>query len=79
MLFHELYTKNGVNPALVLNLVGELATHVQLMLVEGETLDVQYAKRDVVALSRKPCGGDACARRPACSTSSRAGRRERLD
>ena len=51
MLFHELYTKNGVNPALVLNLVGELATHVQLMLVEGETLDVQYAKRDVVALS----------------------------
>ncbi len=51
MLFHELYKKYHVNPALVLNLVGELATHVQLMLVEGETLDVQYAKREVVALS----------------------------
>ncbi|MEP7285669.1 MAG: polyprenyl synthetase family protein [Chloroflexota bacterium] len=51
MLFHELYTKYKVDPALVLNLVGELATHVQLMLVEGETLDVQYAKREVVALS----------------------------
>jgi geranylgeranyl diphosphate synthase type I len=51
MLFHELHTKYGIDPALVLNLVGELATHVQLMLVEGETLDVQYAKREVVALS----------------------------
>src|SRR5258708_9628629 len=51
MLIRELYTKYGVNPALVLNLVGELATNVQLMLVEGETLDVQYAKRAVVALS----------------------------
>src|SRR5258708_2896095 len=51
MLIRELYTKYGVNPALVLNLVGELATNVQLMLVEGETLDVQYAKREVVALS----------------------------
>jgi len=51
MLFHEMYKKYGINPALVLNLVGELATHVQLLLVEGETLDVQYAKRDVVALS----------------------------
>jgi geranylgeranyl diphosphate synthase, type I len=53
MMFHELYTRNGVNPALVLKLVGQLATHVQLMLVEGETLDVQYAKREVVALSEE--------------------------
>ncbi len=51
MLFHELSTRNGVNPALVLRLVGELATEVQLRLVEGETLDVQYAKREVVELS----------------------------
>jgi geranylgeranyl diphosphate synthase type I len=51
MLFHELHTKYQVDPALVLHLVGELATNVQLMLVEGETLDVQYAKRQVVALS----------------------------
>jgi geranylgeranyl diphosphate synthase type I len=53
MLFHELYTKYNVNPALVLNLVGKLATEVQLKLVEGETLDVQYAKREVVALSEQ--------------------------
>jgi geranylgeranyl diphosphate synthase, type I len=53
MMFHEMHTRYGVDPALVLNLVGELATHVQLMLVEGETLDVQYAKREVVALSEE--------------------------
>jgi geranylgeranyl diphosphate synthase type I len=41
----------GVNAALVLRLVGELATNVQLKLVEGELLDVQYAKREVRALS----------------------------
>ncbi|MBX3064128.1 MAG: polyprenyl synthetase family protein [Anaerolineae bacterium] len=51
MLFHELHTKHGIDPALVLKLVGELATNVQLTLVEGELLDVQYAKREVVALS----------------------------
>ncbi len=32
MLFHELYTKYGVDPRLVLSLVGELATRVQLRL-----------------------------------------------
>ncbi len=53
MLFHELYHANGVDAALVLNLVGELATRVQLMLVEGETLDIQYAKREIVALSEQ--------------------------
>lgn len=51
MLFRELHTKYGVNPALVLQLVGELATGVQLTLVEGELLDVQYAKREGVTLS----------------------------
>jgi len=51
MLFRELHTKSGVNAELVLNLVGELATHVQLLLVEGETLDVQYAKKDTGVLS----------------------------
>jgi len=51
MLLHELYTKFGVDPALVLALVGDLATRVQLMLVEGETLDVQFAHRDVASLS----------------------------
>lgn len=51
MLFHELYSKHGVDAALVLSLIAELATRVQLMLVEGETLDIQYAKREVMALS----------------------------
>ncbi len=51
MLFHELYHKFNVDPALVLNLVGELATRVQLMLVEGETLDIQYAKKEIVSLT----------------------------
>jgi geranylgeranyl diphosphate synthase type I len=51
MLFRELHTRHGLDPALVLRLVGELATDVQLTLVEGELLDVQYAKREVVALS----------------------------
>ena len=53
MLFHELHLRNGVDPALVLHLVSDLATNVQLRLVEGETLDVQYAKREVVALSEE--------------------------
>lgn len=51
MLFHELYTKYGVDPALVLNLVGKLATDVQLTLVEGEMLDVQYARQPQLTLS----------------------------
>jgi geranylgeranyl diphosphate synthase type I len=51
MLFHELHTRFGVDPALVLRLVGELATDVQLTLVEGETLDVQYARTRTPDLS----------------------------
>jgi geranylgeranyl diphosphate synthase type I len=51
MLFHELHTRYGADPALVLKLVGELATEVQLKLVEGETLDVQFTQREARALS----------------------------
>lgn len=51
MLFHELHTRYGVDPALVLRLVGELATEVQLTLVEGETLDVQYSRAQKLDLS----------------------------
>ncbi len=52
MLFHDMYARYGVDPALVLSLVGELATDVQLTLVEGETLDVQFAaRRDTIRLS----------------------------
>ncbi|MFQ3534440.1 MAG: polyprenyl synthetase family protein [Aggregatilineales bacterium] len=52
MLFHDMYTRYGIDPALVLSLVAELATEVQLTLVEGETLDVQFAaRRDTIHLS----------------------------
>lgn len=51
MLFHELHTRYGVDPALVLRLVGELAAGVQLALVEGETLDVQYSRAQKLELS----------------------------
>jgi len=43
-LLYELYTKHHVDPGLVIQLADELATHVQSLLVEGETLDVQYSK-----------------------------------
>lgn len=51
MLFNELHSKHGIDAALVLHLVSQLATDVQLQLVEGEILDVQYAKRTVQDLS----------------------------
>jgi geranylgeranyl diphosphate synthase, type I len=51
MLFHDLHTRYGLDPRLVLRLVGQLATDVQLTLVEGETLDVQFTKREALALS----------------------------
>ncbi|MCS6871921.1 MAG: polyprenyl synthetase family protein [Anaerolineae bacterium] len=52
MLFYDMYTRYGIDPALVLSLVAELATDVQLTLVEGETLDVQFAaRRDTIHLS----------------------------
>lgn len=48
MLFHDLWRRQGVAPELVLNLVEELATRVQLILVEGETLDIQFARRGLM-------------------------------
>ncbi|MHB8625253.1 MAG: polyprenyl synthetase family protein [Aggregatilineales bacterium] len=47
MLFHELHRRYGVDAELVLRLVEELATRVQLLLVEGETLDIQFARRGI--------------------------------
>ena len=49
-LLYELYTKHHVDPGLVIQLAFELATHVQALLVEGETLDVQYSKNLDTAL-----------------------------
>ncbi len=52
MLFYDMYTRYGIDAALVLSLIAELATDVQLTLVEGETLDVQFAaRRDTIHLS----------------------------
>lgn len=51
MLFHDLHTRYGLDAAVVLLLVRELAMDIQLMLVEGETLDVQFAARREAALT----------------------------
>jgi geranylgeranyl diphosphate synthase type I len=53
MCFHDLYRKHGIEPRLALELVGELATRVQLILVEGETLDIQYARRDLLEVNEE--------------------------
>jgi geranylgeranyl diphosphate synthase type I len=53
MLFHDLHTRYGIDAELVLRLVSELATDVQLTLVEGETLDVQFTHQEALALSEK--------------------------
>jgi geranylgeranyl diphosphate synthase type I len=51
MLFYDLYRQHGVDARLVLELIAELATRVQLILVEGETLDIQFAKRGLRELA----------------------------
>jgi len=51
LLFFDLFNKNNVNPALVLQLVTELATRVHTNLIEGETLDIQYSHYPVGKLS----------------------------
>lgn len=53
MLFHDLFFRHGVDPVLVMALVRELATDVQLLLVEGETLDVQYTRQEVLSLTEE--------------------------
>jgi geranylgeranyl diphosphate synthase type I len=45
-LLLELYTRQGVDPRIVIQLASELAIHVQNTLVEGEVLDVQYSRND---------------------------------
>lgn len=46
-LLNELYTKQGLDPALAIQLSQELLTYVESTLVEGETLDVQFCKDDI--------------------------------
>jgi len=43
-LLCELYTKEGVLPTLVLNLINHLQTYVMDVLAKGETLDIQYSR-----------------------------------
>jgi len=49
-LLCELYTKQNLNPALVLYLINNLKMKVQCTLVEGETLDIQYSKVPIESL-----------------------------
>jgi geranylgeranyl diphosphate synthase, type I len=53
LLFFDLFNKRGVDPALVLRLVTELATRVHTTLIEGETLDIQYSRYPVGTLSEQ--------------------------
>lgn len=47
----ELTTANGVDPAITLSLINELDTRVLNTLVEGEVLDIQFARRDIDSLT----------------------------
>lgn len=50
-LLSELYQNQDLDPALVLYLINDLKMNVQCTLVEGETLDIQYAKQPIESLS----------------------------
>lgn len=52
-LFTDLYEKNNVDPALVLKLLGSLEKTVSPLLIEGETLDIQYEKENISQLSKE--------------------------
>lgn len=51
-LLCELYQELAQDPAIVLYLINDLKMAVQCTLVEGETLDIQYAKQPVESLSQ---------------------------
>lgn len=50
-LFLELARENRVDNELILALIGDLTRRVALTLIEGETLDVQYATRPIDSLN----------------------------
>ena len=50
-LLCELYQRQGLDPRVVLYLINNLNTNVRSTLIEGEMLDIQYAKRPVESLS----------------------------
>lgn len=51
-LLKELYDYHGVDALLVLELIKELKLDVGCILVEGETLDIQYSKSDISRLDQ---------------------------
>jgi len=51
-LFTDLYSKHDLDPALVLRLINELEKTVSPLLIEGETLDVQYEKMGIEDLRK---------------------------
>ncbi len=63
-LFEELYSKYKFDPAMVLKIILELEKGVSPLLIEGETLDIQYEKRrlgeltkeDILGMSAKKTG-----------------------
>lgn len=52
-LFTDLYSKYNFDPALVLKLINELEKRVSPLLIEGETLDIQYEKKEISELSKE--------------------------
>jgi len=52
-LFNDLYSKYNFDPALVLKLINELERVVSPLLIEGETLDVQYSKEEIGKVTKE--------------------------
>jgi geranylgeranyl diphosphate synthase type I len=52
-MMSELALRNGVDPKLVLYLIGDSAMRVQAELVEGQVLDIQYPKISIDSLSEE--------------------------
>lgn len=52
-LFTDLYSKYKFDPALVLELIGGLEKTVSPLLIEGETLDIQYERKEISRLSKE--------------------------
>lgn len=51
-LFTDLYSKYNFDPAIVLKLIDELEKTVSPLLIEGETLDIQYEKKEINELTK---------------------------
>ena len=52
-LLTDLYSKYNFDPALVLKLINSLENTVSPLLIEGETLDIQYEKKEIPELTKE--------------------------